>query len=69
MAAYRVTWPDEKIIRGTLATIRDLVRAEKITRTALVLVGPALAAEDFEDSALYHPAHVHVFRTKRAVPG
>lgn len=67
VCAYRVTWPDERIIRGTLATIRDLVRAEKITRTALVLVGPALAAEDFTDSALYDPAHVHVLRTKRAV--
>lgn len=67
VCAYRVTWPDEKIIRGTLATIRDQVRAEKITRTALILVGPALAAEDFTDSALYDPAHVHVLRTKRAV--
>ena len=68
VAVYRVTWPDEKIIRGTLDTIRDLVRAEKITRTALILVGPVLAAEDFEDSALYDPAHVHVLRTKRAAP-
>ena len=67
ICAYRVTWPDEKIIHGTLATIRDLVRAEKITRTALILIGPALAAEDFVDSALYDPSHVHVLRTKRTV--
>jgi precorrin-4/cobalt-precorrin-4 C11-methyltransferase len=62
---YRVTWPDEKIIRGTLADIAEKVRAEKITRTALLLVGPALAAEDFRDSALYDSEHVHVLRTTR----
>jgi precorrin-4/cobalt-precorrin-4 C11-methyltransferase len=62
---YRVTWPDEKIIRGTLANIGSKVRAEKITRTALLLVGPALATEDFRDSALYDSDHVHVLRTTR----
>ncbi|MDG2285044.1 MAG: precorrin-4 C(11)-methyltransferase [Alphaproteobacteria bacterium] len=62
---YRVTWPDEKIIRGTLADIAEKVRAEKITRTALLLVGPALAVEDFRDSALYDSEHVHVLRTTR----
>ncbi|MDE0807970.1 MAG: precorrin-4 C(11)-methyltransferase [Alphaproteobacteria bacterium] len=62
---YRVTWPDEKIIRGTLADIGGKVRAEKITRTALLLVGPALATEDFRDSALYDSDHVHVLRTTR----
>ena len=62
---YRVSWPDEKIICGTLSDIADKVRAEKITRTALLLVGPALAAEDFRDSALYDADHVHVLRTTR----
>ena len=62
---YRVTWPDEKIIRGTLADIGGKVRAEKITRTALLLVGPALATVDFRDSALYDSDHVHVLRTTR----
>ena len=62
---YRASWPDEKIIRGTLADIAEKVRAEKITRTALLLVGPALAAETFRDSALYDVAHVHVLRTTR----
>ena len=45
VVAYRVSWPDELLIRGTLATIRDQVKAAGITRTALILVGPALAAE------------------------
>jgi precorrin-4/cobalt-precorrin-4 C11-methyltransferase len=42
------------------------VRAEKITRTALVLVGPALAETDFRDSALYDGAHPHILRPKRS---
>ncbi|HFQ15824.1 MAG TPA: precorrin-4 C(11)-methyltransferase, partial [Rhodobacteraceae bacterium] len=61
--AYRVGWPDQMLIRGTLADIRKKVRAEKITRTALILVGPALGAvRDFADSALYDPARPHVLR-------
>ena len=65
VVAYRVGWPDEKIIRGTLSNIHKLVRDEKITRTAMVFIGPALeAADDFKDSALYDPAIPHVLRPK-----
>ncbi len=61
--AYRVGWPDQMILRGTLSDIRQKVRAAKITRTALILVGPALAeSHDFVDSALYDPAKPHVLR-------
>jgi precorrin-4/cobalt-precorrin-4 C11-methyltransferase len=60
---YRVGWPDQMIIRGTLSDIRKKVRKEKITRTALIMVGPALAAShDFVDSALYDPKIPHVLR-------
>ncbi|MGQ7793347.1 precorrin-4 C(11)-methyltransferase [Faunimonas sp. B44] len=65
VVAYRVGWPDEAFIHGTLADIRDKVRAAKITRTALVFVGRALADTDFRDSALYDAAHAHVLRPKR----
>lgn len=58
----RASWPDERILRGTLASIAALVAAEPIERTALVLVGPALAAEDFRDSALYDPDYRRRFR-------
>lgn len=65
---YRASWPDEVILRGTLADIHAKVRAEKLTRTALILVGPALAdAHGFPDSALYDPAKPHVLRPKAAV--
>ena len=62
VVAYRVGWPDEHFIEGTLTTIAAKVRAAKITRTALILAGPALAAKGFADSALYSDAHVHVLR-------
>ncbi|MEO1102811.1 MAG: precorrin-4 C(11)-methyltransferase [Pseudomonadota bacterium] len=61
----RASWPDEEIVRGTLATIAAKVRAAKITRTALILVGRVLAPEDFADSALYDAAHRHLFRHQK----
>ena len=65
---YRVGWPDQKVILGTLADIADKVRAEKITRTALILVGRAIGARDFRDSALYDGAIPHVLRPKVVAP-
>ena len=66
VVAYRVGWPDQEFIRGTLADIRLKVRDRKITRTALIFVGPALKeVRDFRDSALYDKDHVHVLRTER----
>ncbi len=65
VVAYRVGWPDQALIRGTLADIHAKVRAEKITRTALILLGPALAAAPaFRDSALYDPQTPHLLRPK-----
>lgn len=60
--AYRVGWPDQAFIHGTLSDIRGKAREAKITRTALILVGPALAADGFRDSALYDSSHAHVLR-------
>jgi len=67
VVAYRVGWPDQMLIRGTIGDIRLKARAAKITRTALILIGPALAEnQDFIDSALYDPAIPHVLRPKVA---
>jgi precorrin-4/cobalt-precorrin-4 C11-methyltransferase len=68
VVAYRVSWPDELLIRGTLATIRDAVKEAGITRTALILVGPALAGEG-SDSRLYAPDHHHLLRPRRGPTG
>ncbi len=65
VVVYRVTWPDEKIIRGTLSTIAKKVREAKLTRTALILVGRVLDAHDFRDSALYDANHEHVLRNRK----
>jgi precorrin-4/cobalt-precorrin-4 C11-methyltransferase len=65
IVAYRVTWPDQQIIRGTLGDIAKKVRAAKLTRTALILVGSVLAAHDFRESALYDPRHEHVLRNRK----
>ncbi|MDV7143062.1 precorrin-4 C(11)-methyltransferase [Tropicimonas sp. TH_r6] len=64
IVAYRVGWPDEMYVRGTLSDIRDKVRAEKLTRTALVFVGRVFEDHDFPDSALYDPEIPHVLRPK-----
>ena len=66
VVVYRVGWPDQEFIHGTLSTIRGLVREAKITRTALIFIGPALnQVKDFRASALYDKDHVHVLRTSR----
>jgi precorrin-4/cobalt-precorrin-4 C11-methyltransferase len=66
VVACRVSWPDERLIRGTLADIRDKVKAAKITRTALILVGRALAGELSGESRLYAADYHHRMRPRRA---
>ena len=65
IVAYRVSWPDERLIQGTLGGIRDKVKAARMTRTALVLVGPALGDEPAPESRLYAPDHHHLMRPRR----
>ena len=54
--------PEQRILRGTLADIAAKVAAARIARTALIMVGPALATENFRDSALYDPDYRRRFR-------
>jgi precorrin-4/cobalt-precorrin-4 C11-methyltransferase len=61
----RASWPDELILRGTLATIAAAVHATNVRRTATILVGPALAAEGFRDSHLYSHARERPGTVKR----
>ncbi|MDZ4311100.1 MAG: precorrin-4 C(11)-methyltransferase [Cypionkella sp.] len=58
---WRATWPDERIVRATLATLQTAIGAE-MERTALILVGPALAGEGFEESRLYAGDYDRRFR-------
>ena len=59
---YRASWPDERVIRGTLGTIATEVGRQPIERTALILVGKVLSARDFRNSALYDAAYQRRFR-------
>ena len=60
------SWPNERILRGTLATIEALVAADPIERTAIIFVGQGLGAEDFRESALYDVAYQRRFREREA---
>ncbi|WP_428512662.1 precorrin-4 C(11)-methyltransferase [Roseovarius sp.] len=62
---YRASWPDEQIIRGTLGDIAARL-GENITRTALILVGPALAGEGFDESCLYAADYDRRYRPQSA---
>lgn len=57
---FRASWPDQRIIRTTLATLDPTVGEGE--RTALILVGPALAAEGFDESRLYAGDYDRRFR-------
>ncbi|MBT9292834.1 precorrin-4 C(11)-methyltransferase [Prosthecodimorpha staleyi] len=65
---YRASWPDERILEGTLATIAAAVAADPIERTALILVGRVLDAGQFRESALYDPGYQRRYRG-RGGPG
>ena len=73
---YRVEWPDQQVIRGTLADIAAKVRAAKITLQALILVGPALdpalaqaqPGENRPMSHLYSEDYTHLYRRSRTKP-
>lgn len=62
VVVVRASWPEEQVVRGTLADIAAKVAEAKIERTALILIGPALAAEEFRESALYDAEYDRRFR-------
>jgi precorrin-4/cobalt-precorrin-4 C11-methyltransferase len=62
----RASWPDQRVLRGTLADIAARAKAEPIERTAMIFVGRALAMKDFRDSALYDAAYQRRFRSRGA---
>ena len=62
---WRATWPDERVVRATLATIVEAA-ADGPDRTALILVGRVLAPEDFGESSLYAAGYDRRFRPQDA---
>ena len=63
--AVRASWPDEQIIRCRLNELHQTVKEQRIRRTALILVGPVLAATGYSDSKLYDAEHFHMLRPKK----
>jgi precorrin-4/cobalt-precorrin-4 C11-methyltransferase len=59
---FRASWPDETIIKGTLANIVALSAPANLERTALILVGEALGRDDFRNSALYDSGYQRRYR-------
>ena len=58
---WRATWPDQRIVKATLATLEEATGGER-GRTALILVGRALGAEEFDESCLYAGDYDRRFR-------
>ncbi len=59
---YKATWPEQKIVKGTLADIVEKVKAAGITETALIFVGNVLNPEAYDLSKLYDPKFTTGFR-------
>lgn len=57
----RATWPDQKILRGTIATIADIIHDAGVTRQAMIIVGRVLDSE-YDLSKLYDSKFTTMFR-------
>ena len=59
---YRASWNDQKIITGTLGTIEKLIKEEKITRTAIIIISDVIDPQSYEYSKLYDKKFSHGYR-------
>lgn len=59
---FRASWPEERILRGTLSNIEAVLAENPIERTAIIFVGQSLAAEGFRESSLYDAYYQRRFR-------
>jgi precorrin-4/cobalt-precorrin-4 C11-methyltransferase len=60
----KASWPDERIVKGTLSDIEAKVLADPIERTAIIFVGPSLGSNEFRESSLYDPGYQRRFRAR-----
>ena len=58
---YKATWPDEKVMRGTVGTLAEMAAEHNVTKTALILVGGFLG-DQYDRSLLYDPGFSHEYR-------
>ena len=62
---YKATWPEEKLFRCKLGELSETGRQERISKTALIIVGDTAAQKGYERSKLYHPQFETGFRNKK----
>ena len=62
---HKASWPDQKIVWGTLADISETVKRAGLKSTSMVLVGRVLTAHDFAESRLYAADFSHGYRRAR----
>ena len=62
---YKATWEEEKIIKGTIATISKKVKEERIVKTALIIVGDVISPKKYEFSKVYDSQFTHGFRRSK----
>jgi precorrin-4/cobalt-precorrin-4 C11-methyltransferase len=63
----RATWPNQKIVNGTLATIAPLVNSENIRKTAMICVGRVFGKDPLTaESKLYDSSFSHGTREARS---
>ncbi|SEH71353.1 precorrin-4 C11-methyltransferase [Rhizobium tibeticum] len=60
----KASWPDERVVRGTLGNIETKLTAAPIERTAIIFIGPSLLATDFRESSLYDATYQRRFRSR-----
>ncbi|HJT10127.1 MAG TPA: precorrin-4 C(11)-methyltransferase [Candidatus Nitrosotalea sp.] len=66
-AIYRASWKDEKVITGTLETIAKKIRDEKITKTAIIIIGDIVNPKQYEYSRLYDKTFSHGYRKAKVI--
>lgn len=64
---FHASRPDQRVVRGTLATIVERFAADPIERTAIIFVGRSLASDDFRESSLYDAYYQRRFRGRDAL--
>ena len=64
---WRASWPDERVVRATLGSLQTAI-GDEMERTALILVGHAIGAEDFGESRLYAGDYDRRFRPVGTAP-
>ena len=66
---YKATWPEEKVVRCTVGTLKEAAEKEHITKTALIVVGDSVAQKGYERSKLYDPGFTTMYREGKRAPG